>query len=485
MAEIVKFNERNVAIFPVIESTSGTYVAPAATDAVPVTALTGSVTYETNAFKYLGDNLSRDEYTYAKDSYGDVSVDTFQQVLGALNASLTVANAPLSELFRASGGYCTVLASTWDGYAAGTVIYDNTNASDSTLSIDFRKTSIQDAVNQKLWKFTYVRGSVDLTANMSEVPMLKFALKGNVALPQISAILSPNYGAQVTAVSPAVRKINMVSAKVAPTVAISSLTFSGTTATATSAGHGFTTGDQVEISGVKISGSDDTKYNGKFTITVASVDTFTYTMTGTPSANATGSPMAANITKAKDFNFSTLSAPNFFGFDLTRYLTSTEEGFSKDAVPTDVTVGMLENQALSMAISVVSSTTTATVTVPTGHGLSTGNSVTISTGDSHYDGTFTIAGVTATTFTYTIASYTNASAVTGTLINNSATYFDPDLNISKFFSVWVKFGTGAGKYVTYKWNKLQLANVKEGKVANLFSRECTFRNTGKSYLILE
>ena len=484
MAEIVKFNERNIAIFPVIESTPGTYVAPSATDAVPVTALTGSVTYETNAFKYLGDNLSRDEYTYAKDSYGDVSIDTFQQVLGALNASLTVANAPLSELFRASGGYCTVLASTWDGYAAGTVIYDNTNASDSTLSIDFRKTSIQDAVNQKLWKFTYVRGSVDLTANMSEVPMLKFALKGNVALPQISAILAPNYGPQVTSVASAIRKINMVAAKVAPTVAISSLTFSGTTATATSAGHGFITGDQVEISGVKINGSDDTKYNGKFTITVTASDTFTYTMTGTPSANATGSPMAANITKAKDFNFSTLSAPNFFGFDLTRYLTSTEEGFSKDAVPTDVTVGMLENQALAMGVTISSTTTTATITLPSGHGLVTGNSVTIATGDTKLDGTYTVT-VTSNTATYTIGSSYSSTNVAGTLTNNSATYFDPDLNISKFFSVWVKFGTAAGKYVTYKWNKLQLANVKEGKVANLFSRECTFRNTGKSYLILE
>ena len=113
----------------------------------------------------------------------------------------------------------------------------------------------------------------------------------------------------------------------------------------------------------------------------------------------------------KTFCFSSLAATNFFGFDLTRYLTGCEEGFSKSAVPTDVSVVMLEDQV---------------------GGLS----------------------------------------------------FDPDANISKFFSVAVRFGTGAGKYVTYKWNKLQIADVKEGKVGNLFGRDVKFRNTGKSYIVL-
>lgn len=482
MAEITKFNERNVAILAVIESTSGTYQAPAATDAVPVTALTGSITYETNAFKYLGDNLSRDEYTYVKDSYADISVDTFQQVLGTLNTSLLPSNAPLSEFFQAAGGACTVLSSTLYGYAAGAVIYDNVNASDSTLSIDFRKTSIQDTTNQKLWKFTYIRGSVDVSANMSEVPMLKFALKGNAYLPEISAIVTPLFGQQVLNVSPAVRKVNFVTAKVAPVLAATSISFSSTTATVTSPNHGLSNGASVEITGVK--GVDGAKYNGTFTIAGVTTDTFTYTMSGTPIANATGSPMIAILGSAKDFNFSTLNAPNFFGFDLTRYLTSTEEGFSKDAVPTDVTVGMLENQAIRMSVTISSSATTATITLPTGHGLVTGNSVTVATGDAKLDGTYTVT-VSGNTATYTIGSSYSSSNVAGTVVNNSATYFDPDLNISKFFSVWVKFGTGAGKYVTYKWNKLQLANVKDGKVANLFARECTFRNTGRSFIILE
>ena len=36
-----------------------------------------------------------------------------------------------------------------------------------------------------------------------------------------------------------------------------------------------------------------------------------------------------------------------------------------------------------------------------------------------------------------------------------------------------------------KWDKLQISDVKEGKVATYFGRDVTFRNTGFSYIILE
>ena len=69
---------------------------------------------------------------------------------------------------------------------------------------------------------------------------------------------------------------------------VSSITFSGTTATVTlSAGHSYSTGDQI-----KISGASEEVYNGVFTATVTAVaegesnTTFTYTMDDTPEANA-------------------------------------------------------------------------------------------------------------------------------------------------------------------------------------------------------
>lgn len=569
MAEIIKFNERNIALFAAGETVPGTYVAPVASNAIAATALNGAVTYETGSFRFLGDNLSRDEYTYTKDTYADVSIDTFQQVLGALDTtssgSTILANYPLTNYMKAVGGSMTAITTTaWNSHPVGSVLIDNVNAADTTVSIDYRKTSIQDTTNQKLWKFINIRGTVDITANLGEVPALKFTYKGNATNPIASPILSPNFGAQASRVAASIRKQNVVSASIIPVVQANSITFVGTTATVTALGHGLSTGDSVEITGVKISGSDSTLYNGTFVVTVVDINTFTYTMSGTPAANATGSPIVIKNGVTKTFNFSTLNAPNFFGFDLTRYLTSTEEGFSKDAVPTDVTIGMVEDQSpahTATAITFVTTTATATIT---NHGMyprvsiaatagtsgqptltftsttgftlnapfsgigvppnsyigaltatqvtiysyatlapvnltaafsgsyTAGNTITVSGAtDPLYNGTFNVATAPdANTITYTMTGTPVANAVAdviGTLrvVNNQAVGFDPDSNLSNFYAVKLKFGTGAGSYVTYMWNKLQLANVKPGKVANLLSRECTFRNTGKSFIYLE
>lgn len=408
MAEIVKFQEKNVAIFGKIETTVGEYEAPSASDVLAATSMTGSITYTTGAVTYLGDSLSRDEYTYQKDSFAEASVETLQQVLGVLNPSITVSAVPLSQWLQACGGHITVNSST------GEVIYDNVTASDSTLSVDYRKSSIQDSVNQKLYKFLSLRGSVDVNASIGEVPRLKFTFKGNSSAPLVSFMLAPNFGSQTSLIASTVRQQNIVSATIAPAIAATSVISSGTTATVIAPAHGLTSGNLVTISGA--TGVNAATYNLAgvadvgVSVTVIDVNTFTYTITSL-TATATGNIIITNKTLVKTFCFSSLAATNFFGFDLTRYLTGCEEGFSKSAVPTDVSVVMLEDQV---------------------GGLS----------------------------------------------------FDPDANISKFFSVAVRFGTGAGKYVTYKWNKLQIADVKEGKVGNLFGRDVKFRNTGKSYIVL-
>lgn len=67
-------------------------------------------------------------------------------------------------------------------------------------------------------------------------------------------------------------------------VAIASITKSGTTATVTSAGHGLSNGTLVWIQG-----ASDNLYNGRFTVANATTNTFDYTMTGTPAANASTS----------------------------------------------------------------------------------------------------------------------------------------------------------------------------------------------------
>ena len=68
-------------------------------------------------------------------------------------------------------------------------------------------------------------------------------------------------------------------------LAISTITFSTTTATVTTVNnHGLKTGWSCTIAGA--TGADASKYNGTFVITVTGLTTFTYTMTGTPGSNA-------------------------------------------------------------------------------------------------------------------------------------------------------------------------------------------------------
>ena len=67
------------------------------------------------------------------------------------------------------------------------------------------------------------------------------------------------------------------------------ITRSVNTATVTHTGHGLKTGDQVVIRG-----ANELEYNGIKTITVTTVNAYTYTVTGTPATPATASKLAHN-----------------------------------------------------------------------------------------------------------------------------------------------------------------------------------------------
>lgn len=79
------------------------------------------------------------------------------------------------------------------------------------------------------------------------------------------------------------KTISAVSAVAATTVSVSGITRSGTTATATSNGHGLSNGFQVTISG-----AEQTEYNGAFTISGVAANTFNFTVAGSPDTPATG-----------------------------------------------------------------------------------------------------------------------------------------------------------------------------------------------------
>ncbi|MFT3787346.1 MAG: hypothetical protein QM770_14460 [Tepidisphaeraceae bacterium] len=77
------------------------------------------------------------------------------------------------------------------------------------------------------------------------------------------------------------------------------MTSSGTTVTVAWNHHGFQTGDSITVSG-----ADQSAYNGSFTITGVTTDSFTYTAASTPSAaTATGTITVTNTTSGRDIGW--------------------------------------------------------------------------------------------------------------------------------------------------------------------------------------
>jgi len=423
---ITKFNEKNIALFSKVEATAGTYSQPSATtDATPITSLDGGFTFDTAAFQFLGDALSRDEFTYQKDIYGELNAEIMQPTLGTVPATTvytaTTANVTAADLMIACGGNFTAVGAT---VTAG-ISYDNYTATSASVSIDYRK-STTDAANQNLYPFFGVNGTVDLSASVGEIPKLKFSLKGNVGTATSATAVLPSYGDQTTNIAPVVKQASISSAKIVEIPdsssfvagpAITSIAASTTepnswvaTSTGILAGYG-AAGSLRPIKLAGITGA--TGLNNVVVIAEVISDTsfkFYYPATGTPAGTITST---RGSVASETLAFATLTASNFFGFDFARYLTGAEEGFAKTATPTDIAISVLEAPV----------------------------------GDS--------------------------------------TYFVPDqTEVSRFYAVKLQFGTVAGKKVVYQWDKLQMSNIKEGKVATYFGRDITFRNTGKSAMIL-
>lgn len=128
----------------------------------------------------------------------------------------------------------------------------------------------------------------------------------------------------------------------------------------------------------------------------------------------------------KNICFHKIDAPNFFGFDVARFMTSCETSFDKQTVPTDVTISILEDIAL-------------------GIGSGAGN------------------------------EGASGSAATG---------YDPYNHKGDYHQFTLKFGTGTGKYVTIYFDQLQLVDVGTSSFNNFAAKDLKFRNIGKSYIKL-
>ena len=230
-------------------------------------------------------------------------------------------------------------------------------------------------------------------------------------------------------------------------VAVTSITLSGSTATVTTtAAHGYTTGDYVEMRG-----ATETEYNGDFQVTVSSATVFTYTVTGTPATPATGTPIANKGPIVREsytggiYGACTFSSPNsattgngaeyiaLFGADkcfLYRYGQSvlTKTYPSGETIEQDDHISFVQafdklflfrardltGSYARKSCTIASSSGTATVT-SAAHGYSTGDRICIEGAtQSAYNIEADITSTGADTFTFAVSHSPDPTA-TGTI----------------------------------------------------------------------
>lgn len=212
-------------------------------------------------------------------------------------------------------------------------------------------------------------------------------------------------------------------------VAVTSITRSGATATVTTTtNHGYSTGNVVNIRG-----AGQAEYNGDFTITVTGLNTFTYTVTGTPATPATGTIVAnkgprvfanyADRVRAScvyaddDNNEGIVFVTSSRGFLYREGQATVELTFpaGEDIDDTDTCdlvqfldkVYLFRGRKLASPISISSLTQaagTATCTTGSNHNLATNDWVDVrGASPDGYNGIVQVTVTGATTFTYTVS----------------------------------------------------------------------------------
>jgi hypothetical protein len=248
---------------------------------------------------------------------------------------------------------------------------------------------------------------------------------------------------------------------------ISSITYSDTTATLTTAtAHGLSTGVYVSITG-----TTPAEYSGVYKITVISTTAFTYRLTSTVSGNATVvgtylnqafTPVNTLMNYTENVSYKLFAAagdtiyeskqnpavPVFTGITSDKLefvnLTNTAGHYLVACNGSDPVMVYDGTQwfyvASTSTAQTISSITrggtgnlTATLTTAAAHGLITGNRVTISGADpGQFNGTYVITVTGTTTFTYTMATAPSGNATT---VGTYTTIGITGVNSSRFANV--------------------------------------------------
>ena len=208
------------------------------------------------------------------------------------------------------------------------------------------------------------------------------------------------------------------------------ITYSGTTATVYLPNNGYTVGEWVNVSGASPS-----TYDGAFQVTAVATNTFSYTVSTTPSSPGSGSITVQQVPISYSGTTATVWLPNNnYGVgewvDITGATPSTYDGlfqitavgantfsYTLSATPSSVATGTVTVQQVPITYS----GTTATAWLPD-NGLAVDDWINITgASPSTYDGLYEITAVTTNTFTYTMAGTPSALPATGTILADNVT----------------------------------------------------------------
>ena len=226
------------------------------------------------------------------------------------------------------------------------------------------------------------------------------------------------------------------------------LTNSGTVATASHTGHNLVTGDQVIISG-----ANESQYNGTFTVTVLDDNTYEYTMSSSPSSNATGTTVANTkfaVVAHVGHGFETgqqvrISGANETGYNGTFEITVINSNgyyYTMLSIPTQDATGTVKASVPEVVVT------------HTGHKFITGDEITISGATpTDYNGTVTITVIDTNSYYYIITDIPTSNA-SGTITATWDKGTPPSANtvLSAYGRIWAA-DTSTNKTTVY-WSDL-------------------------------
>ena len=447
----------------VLSGTAGTLVLTSWTtgtvngvSAIAAGDIKASPKLDVGSFNYYGGATERNQYNYLKDIVVNCELSTPLQVIGVTGSTLNSVNvattlAPagygvgsgIFGLMEACGGYLTATTSAVGTlYPNGLLQVDNSILSSAYAGLDLHDESLMTPTLDKVWKAIDLQGTFSLTANTGELPMLKFMLEGNIDtnIAYNAPFVTPNWSAQLVNIAPPPLPTNVISQQLVPLVDPA-----GYTAYA---------------------------YSAAVTITMLSETIDANNTSGTNSSNI------ALLTIAAGHGIPLGNIVSVLGSADTSNPTVWNSYFIGQAISATV---------IKISVNTANPSMPLAGTYSIGIGKTTALPVNTNTFDcDNFFGykldrylTGSLKGFIRTPDP-TDVKMKVVQDQTGT------TNFDPDApgNYMAFFGVMQKWGTTTGAIVTIIMDKLQLADVAPDEIGQIKARALTFKNTGKSYLII-